>query len=83
MTTNINWYTITPAEVPALEDDINSIVEMITDYGAQPLDSDRFLRDLEDSHEGLDLGDSLTSPTVKAILKIARRIAKELREANV
>jgi hypothetical protein len=76
------WYEIGPEDVPGLEPDIVSAVEMLTAYGTQPLDSHRLLRSLEDGRDGLDLGESMSSPTVLAILRVARQTARELREDN-
>lgn len=74
---------IEPEQVEGLlKDDLESILEQRTDYGrGERPDWDAIVRELEEAHDGLDLGDSMTSPTVRAIVKLGRRLYAEMKEA--
>lgn len=73
------WHSIELKDVARLYPALESTVEMRTDYGKENPDWDRIINEVEDSEEGLDLGDDMQSPVIKALLKRGREIAKELR----
>lgn len=76
------WHTITVAEVNRLHDAIESVVEHRSDYGTVRPDWEQVISEIEESEDGLDLGDSMTSPVVKEILKVARKFYREMKIAN-
>ena len=78
----MSWHSITEGEIGRLQEAIVSIVEHRSSYGAESPDWDRVLDEIEASEDGLDLGSDMNDPVVKAILRRARRVYRELREAN-
>jgi hypothetical protein len=64
---------------PVCYEDIESAVEMRSDYGRQAPDYEQVLDDLE--VDGLDRGNDMDDPAIKEILKVARRVYKELKES--
>jgi hypothetical protein len=59
-----------------------SVVEHRSDYGRERPDWEQVLGEVEGGQEGLDLGSSMDSPVVKAVLREARRVYHEMRDAN-
>ena len=77
------WYTIPADEVVLrLGEAIQSAVEMISDYGRECPDWDRVIDSVECSQPNLDLGGDMRSPVIKAVLKEARRVYREIRDDN-
>ncbi len=74
------WHTIELNELDRLSEVIESIVEMLSDYGRQAPDWERVIDEVERSEDSLDLGANILSPVIKAILRKARKIYRELQD---
>jgi hypothetical protein len=75
-----DWHTIEVSELDRLQEAIVSVVEHRTDYGRDKPDWDRIVREVEESEDHLDLGDSMRSPVVMEIIRRGRAVLKDLRE---
>jgi hypothetical protein len=77
-----DYRTITVDEVPALRKAIVSAVEHRSDYGKVQPDWRMVIDDIENAETGLDLGTDMLSPVIRAILKIARRVYRDLEKED-